>query len=103
MVLSDTPSPNSDSVKSLRHWLAFCDWYQWPHVVHFDSWDDLMAKLVTTDLAAVNRAMKAYNEQTRARLVQTWRDIFRNVTAARKQRIPRDYVTALRSQGLSVP
>ena len=44
-----------------RFWYSLADFYTWPHVQYFDSAQDLAEKLLTTDLAAVSRAMREYS------------------------------------------
>jgi hypothetical protein len=45
------------------------DFYTFPHVILFDSWEDLVTKLQTTDLRAVSAAMQEHNaRQVRVRV-----------------------------------
>lgn len=59
-----------------RHWIAFADFYQWPHITLFDSLPDLMEKLSDADLPATSRSMTAYNLKTKEDLVSTWKGYF---------------------------
>ena len=97
------PSPNSESPEAVRYWLGLCDWYHWPHVVLFDSWDDLMSKLLRTDLVAVSASMKHHNKLQRVRLVETMRGVFKRAQDSGKTPIPQDFDASMRSQGLYVP
>lgn len=46
--------PNDDIHKEAAlAWLQFSDFYQWPHIIIFTSWDHLMELLRTTDFKAV--------------------------------------------------
>ena len=54
-------SPEDGSWEARRFWLNMSDWYQLPHVVLFDSWDDLVGRLEAAwgdGLAAVSAAMQ---------------------------------------------
>jgi len=48
---------------AIEHWLQFADFYQWPHVTQFSSWDDLVRKLNEADLQAISARMKVENER----------------------------------------
>lgn len=68
--------PNDEmSEEAMQAWFAFADWYQWPHVILFDSWDDLVLKLETTDFASVSERMLAHNSNERVQLLEQWLDI----------------------------
>jgi hypothetical protein len=60
-------------------WMPLADWYQWEHVQLFNSWDDLMQKLLSTDLAAVSAKMLEVNVRERAKLVRQWKEILEGV------------------------
>ncbi|UJR36816.1 hypothetical protein I4U23_029530 [Adineta vaga] len=47
-VLENIPDPNNDHDRtSIRYWLNFSDFYQWPHITYYESTDDLIQKLKT--------------------------------------------------------
>ncbi|UJR36827.1 hypothetical protein I4U23_029540 [Adineta vaga] len=55
-VLSDVPDPNNDHDRtSIRYWLNFSDFYQWPHITYYESTDDLIQKLKTTDFRTISK------------------------------------------------
>ena len=69
---------------SVRHWLGLVDWVQ-PYmreVVLFDSIDDLVFKLETTDLGAVSARMAAHNAELRAAAHEAWGGVLDRVLAA---------------------
>jgi hypothetical protein len=47
------------------------DFYTFPHVILFDSWEDLVVKLQTIDLRAVSAAMHEYNAR-QVRVQMLW-------------------------------
>lgn len=63
-VLPNIPNPNNDRDRvSIRYWLNFSDFYQWPHVIYYDSTDDLIQKLDSTDFRMISKQMNEYNQQ----------------------------------------
>ena len=79
-VLPGVPDPNNElDREAIRYWLAFSDFYQWPHIIYFNSTDDLLVKLTSTDFRAISSKMKAYNKQVGTDLVKKWNVILSNV------------------------
>lgn len=68
---------------SLRHWLNYSDIYQFPGIVHFDSWQDLFKKVQESNLAAVSRIMRKYHAYQLVNVEKTWQGIFKKVGAHR--------------------
>jgi len=80
-VFSKVPDPNNDlDEDAVRYWLLFADFYQWPHVIHFDSIEDLVDKMLTVDLDEISRRMARHNQQVRQRLKDMWSSILLNIT-----------------------
>jgi replicative DNA helicase len=74
------PDPNNDTdPRTLKHWLPYTDFYQWPHVILFESVEDLIDKMQNVDLAATSRAMAKYNAMEKPRVVNIWKDIMQRV------------------------
>jgi hypothetical protein len=79
-VLKDVPDPNNDQNRiAIRYWLNFSDFYQWPHIVYYESIDDLVRKLDTTDFRMISRKMKEYNKQFGESLLTKWKHILENI------------------------
>lgn len=55
------------------------DYYEFPHVILFDSWEDLANKISATDFAAVSRAMLEESKRSERKLVEDWQAIWRKV------------------------
>jgi len=68
-------SPNSDDCPDVLYWFQFADFYVWPHVLLFDSWEHLLHLLETTDLEEVSRRMEEYNQCLQAETVQKWKSV----------------------------
>ena len=76
---TDWPDPNAESEESFRFWVKLSDWYVWPHIQHFDSWESLVDKLnrmSRSDLEGISRKMMAHNRQQKAELVEDWTGVF---------------------------
>eukprot|EP00928_Gymnodinium_smaydae_P002317 TRINITY_DN10828_c0_g3_i1.p1 TRINITY_DN10828_c0_g3~~TRINITY_DN10828_c0_g3_i1.p1 ORF type:complete len:1597 (-),score=337.82 TRINITY_DN10828_c0_g3_i1:34-4824(-) len=54
-------------------WIRLSDYYRWPHVLRFASASDLVAQLVSADLAAVGEQMRRSSERLRADGLQFYR------------------------------
>lgn len=79
-VFPNIPDPNNDmDISAIRYWLNFADFYQWPHITYYDSTDDLVKKLTTTDFQAISKKMQEYNQKLRDNLSQQWRTILKNI------------------------
>ena len=63
---------------AIAWWIKFADFYEWPHIETFDSFDDLLDKLASPDLdlARASRNVRAYNKQMVDDLAQTWQGLF---------------------------
>ena len=75
--LDHQPNPNNDTDPlSLTHWLQFADFYQRPHIVTFDSVEDLAEKLSTTNLREVSGEMRQHNVDMLGIVRREWRVLF---------------------------
>ena len=90
-VQTDIPDPNNELDRhAIRYWLNFSDFYQWPHIIYFDSVDDLLDKLLSTNFSRISEQMKIYNRQLAKTLRGQWRNILENVKRYSKKRFPND-------------
>ncbi|UJR08081.1 hypothetical protein I4U23_012358 [Adineta vaga] len=79
-ILTNVPDPNNDrNESSIRYWLKFSDFYQWPHIIYFESIDDLIQKLSSTDFDMISKKMKKYNEKVRRNLLKKWKNILQKI------------------------
>ncbi|CAF1315798.1 unnamed protein product [Adineta steineri] len=73
---SNIPDPNNEfDQNAIRYWLQFSDFYQWPHIICYNSMDDLVKKLVNTNLDQVSQNMKTYNKNLIKTVLKQWHDI----------------------------
>lgn len=80
--------PNKEQDEDYRYWAKFADFYEWPFVTTFDSWEDLFFKLNTIDFKNISNKMKKFNSIREADLLNNWCQILRNI---KKTNIPKTY------------
>ena len=72
--------PNNEFDRTaIRYSLQFSDFYQWPHIIYFNSIEELAAKLITTNLKLVSENMKIYNQQVEKYLHASWHQILERI------------------------
>ncbi len=78
---ADEPfDPNDEhSAEAVRWWLQWADFYVFPHVILFDSWEDAAAKLAAADLAAVSRAMLSFSAVQEVAVREQWAALLRGL------------------------
>lgn len=81
-------SPESDNTADVRYWLSFSDFYRWPHITHFSSWDDLFHKLKLKlgsreDLERTHILMVEESQQRLQRARRAWASILAQVERGR--------------------
>jgi len=75
------PDPNNDlDEDAVRYWLQFADFYQWPHLIYFESVTDLVDKMLSVDLMEISRRMAVYNTKVRASIKTKWSKVLLKVT-----------------------
>ena len=76
--VGNEPNPKDDDEASLKHWLQFADYYQWPHIEYYKSVGDLVKKLAsmeTGDFEAISNKMKKENANVKKYILEKWTDI----------------------------
>jgi len=80
--------PNDDdSYGAIAHWLNYADYYNFPHIILFDSWEELADKLESTDFRAVSEAMHEYSKYLEAYVISQWKKIFKRVRTSGNSRL----------------
>lgn len=92
--------PNNDLNKtSIMAWLKLADFYQWPHILIFDSYTHLIQLLNSTNLSETSRRMGEFNRIENARVKSRWRRFLDKVKEGRLNRqspLPRNVNSALK-------
>ena len=72
--------PNEDTeYSSLMVWLGYSDFYTFPHVILFDSWEDAVDKLNSANLHDVSKKMREYVLALEQQVVLKWDSVFEKV------------------------
>jgi hypothetical protein len=71
---------------AVRYWLGFSDFYVFPHVLLFDSWEHLVALLQGTDLEGVSKQMLAASAEQETAVAAQWERIFTSLPRAAERR-----------------
>ena len=78
---TNIPDPNNDiDEDAVKYWMQFADYYQWPHLIYFDSVKDLVNKMLKVDLNEISRRMKEFNEKEQLRIKDLWSKIILKIT-----------------------
>ena len=72
------PNDELDS-EAVMYWLQFSDFYSFPHVILFDSWEHLAKRLKTVDFADVSRKMCDHNAKELTRIAAQWEEVLGKV------------------------
>lgn len=84
-----TFDPNDEvSFDAILHWISFADFYQWPHITQFSSFDDLFRILNEINLDSISGAMRVHNIAVRAEIMQTWMTILQGITPHMNRNLP---------------
>ena len=68
--------PNNDTDReAFLHWIQYGDFYQWPHIIHFNSWKDLRRKLEETDFEVVSDEMLGFVKRAIDKTSAEWTKI----------------------------
>ncbi|CAF0819703.1 unnamed protein product [Rotaria sordida] len=80
---STIPDPNNEyDYSSIRYWLQFADFYQWPHITYFNSIDDLAIKLINTNLTFISEQMSEYNHKKKLKILEHWKIILNRISTS---------------------
>ena len=67
---------NQFSEESIAFWVKWADFYMWPHIIQYDSFEELSSLIQNTDLDKVSANIQQENEIMKKELFQTWNNIF---------------------------
>lgn len=99
MFLYSDPNDAEDR-ETVAYWLQFCEIYDhenFPHVIHFNSWDEMTELLITTDFDEVSRRMARFNDMVEEKTVSWWMNAIQRSLQIQgeKSPLPQDYDTAM--------
>ena len=76
--------PEDTSIKSLKYWLFYSDFYQLPFITYFDSWEDLINKLNSAKFEEIRKKMEFHNKYRHQEIIQMANYISENIDSHRK-------------------
>jgi hypothetical protein len=72
--------PNDEyNVTAIRQWVQLADFYQFPHIVQFSSFKELIILLMVSDLQGISRNMQRYNEEMLRDIRREWTEILQKI------------------------
>jgi hypothetical protein len=87
-------SPNDDdSIEAQIEWLKYADYYHWPYVTVFNSFEELLQLLKTLNLNEISEKMKQYNKIKETLMLDSWCKILKHDT--NDSTIPKSYQEAM--------
>eukprot|EP01080_Neovahlkampfia_damariscottae_P007290 gene7290-11609_t len=95
--------PNQEtSRESMDYWWQYADFYQFPHITYFDSFEEIPAILEKMNFKQISDNMKAHNVKTLAALKKKWIDQFNNSLKGQKGKkdVPKNYDEAMKIYNL---
>eukprot|EP00741_Cyanophora_paradoxa_P002856 tig00000640_g2772.t1 len=95
-------NPNSEACEDFVRWFQYADFYTWPHIQYFDSWEHLIELVTSTDLAEVSRRMREYNAVVKRDVIAKWRDVMSRAVAGERpggRVVPQDFDLAMNRLG----
>lgn len=84
--------PNDDqNIEAVEFWLQFADYYKFPHIILFDSWEDLNQKLEVIDFHEISKQMCLFNNKQLLEIQQSWQHIFSKINVKKENAVPNSY------------
>lgn len=93
--------PNDEySRETLKDWLKLADFYMWPFITTFSSFEELFEMLMTFDGSSVSKQMEVYNKQQEIEIKMKWNKILDRIVVRKQSHqmtgLPDDFNEALR-------
>ena len=61
------------------YWMQYADFYDWPYIQHFDSYQHLKQLLLTIDLHEISNKIKKEVALKELKVTRTWCDVVKRV------------------------
>jgi hypothetical protein len=79
--------PNDDlSYESVLEWISLSDFYQFPYVLQFSSWKELLSLLLTTNFDEISLNMSSFNKELEVKHFEKWERILTSIKGAKAKR-----------------
>ena len=89
-------NPNDDfNLPSLENWLSYSDYNYWEGTILFDSLDDLLEKIMTTNYDKVHNVMEEHHIRNKERNRENWQTVVRYLADGPKSTIPKTFQSGM--------
>jgi hypothetical protein len=83
--------PNNDlSYEAVLEWISLSDFYQFPFVLQFSSWKELLSLLLTTNFDEISKKMSSFNDELERNHFEKWKKILTSIKEAKEKRMIRN-------------
>ena len=79
------------------YWLQFSDFYEWPHITYFDSYDHLEEILDNMNFSAIHDKMMSENKRREGVLKYNWCKVISKMKDMERGGFSKDYTTNIKS------
>ena len=70
---------NKTHTESEQYWIQFSDFYDWPHIQHFDSLEDLKHMMFNSNFTQIHLDMQAEMRLRSQQVTFEWCEIIRRI------------------------
>ena len=79
------------------YWVQFSDFYEWPHITYFDSYDQLEGILDSMNFSAIHEKMVVENKRRERVLKYNWCKVISKMKDMKRGGFSKDYTTNVKS------
>ena len=89
-------NPNDDfDLRSLENWLYYSDYNYWEGTILFDSLEDLLEKIMSTNYDEVHKVLEEHRIRNKEKNRENWRSIVRYLADGPKSTIPETFESGM--------
>ena len=70
----------AENPEAEKYWMEMADFYDWPHILYFHSYQHLKQILLTADLQTISQQMKEELKLRKVEVTKSWCDIAQRVS-----------------------
>lgn len=83
-----TLDPEESTFESFSYWVNFADYYRWPHITYFDSFEELAENLSSTNFEEIRSKMMLENNQRLVDTTEKYKNIIEKVRTTSGRQVP---------------
>jgi hypothetical protein len=77
--MKSDPNDDRPNTSSFPEWVHLSDFYRLPYITLFNSWEDLLHKLVTVDVMNITASMSEFNKAEAVRVRRLWKQVLQQI------------------------